>query len=175
LLDTVLDVADLTREVPLISQVGSIGLWTTSIGNVCAMYDLPAAPDAARERMRDYAAELGRCADASLGASGAMLAAMADPPAQFRGLQMSMKPHPREVVVQIVRAVLATMQHPEPADAWRRARLPALAALAERAGPLLGAEERRQLAASVLSAARAASDPEVRAGLMNVASRFGDK
>ena len=175
LLDTVLDVADLTREVPLISQVGSIGLWTTSIGNVCAMYDLPTAPDAARERMRDYAAELGRCADAALGASGAMLAAMADPPAQFRGLQMSMKPHPREVVVQIVQAVLATMKSHEPTDAWRRARLPALAALAERAGPLLTVEERGQLAASVLAAARAASDPEVRTGLMSVASRFGGK
>ena len=175
LLDAVLDVTDLTREVPLISQVGSIGLWMTSIGNVCAMYDLPAAPDAARERMRDYAVELGRCADASLGASGAALAAMADPPAQFRDLQTSMKPNPRESVMQVVQIVLATMKSPEPTDSWRRARLPALAALAERAALLLTAEERRQLAAGVLSAARAAADPEVRAGLTSVAGRFGDK
>jgi hypothetical protein len=175
LLDTVLDVADLTREVPLITQMASIGLWATSIGNVCAMYELPAAPDAARERMRDYAAELGRCADASLGAIGAVLVAMADPPAEFRGLQMSMKPNPRELVMPVVVGVLATMKSPEPTDAWRRARLPALAALADRAGPLLTAEERRQLAASVLAAARAASDPEVRTGLMSIASRFGGK
>jgi len=175
LLDTVLDVRDLTREVPAFTQLAGLGRWTLSIGTVCEMYDLPAAPEAAHARMRDYSAEIGRCLDASLGASGAMLAATADPPADARGILLAMNPSPHRTVVQTVQIVLAYMNRPEPADAWRRARLPALAALAARAGPLLTTGERRQLATSVLSASRAALDPEVRTGLISVASRFDDK
>src|SRR5262249_1985129 len=152
-----------------------LGLWTMSIGSVCELYDLPAAPEAARERMRDYAAEIGRCLDASLGASGASLAATADPPADARGVVMAIKPSPHETVVRTGRRVLGAINRPEPDDAWRRARLPALAALAARAGPLLTTDERRQLATSALSASRTARDPEVRTGLMSVASRFGGK
>jgi hypothetical protein len=92
-----------------------------------------------------------------------------------RGMLMAMQPSPHQAVVQTVQIVLAYMNRPEPADAWRRARLPALAAVAARAGPLLTADERRQLATGVLSASRTARDPEVRTGLMSVASRFGDK
>jgi hypothetical protein len=106
---------------------------------------------------------------------GAALAATADPPAQYRGVLMAMKPSPHQLVMQMMQITLATMSRPEPADAWRRARLSALAALAERAGPLLTTDERGQLAASVLSASRTARDPELRTGLMSVASRFGDK
>src|SRR5262249_37727888 len=53
LLDAVFDVGDLTREVPAFTQLSGVGLWTMSIGSVCELYDLPAAPEAARERMRD--------------------------------------------------------------------------------------------------------------------------
>jgi hypothetical protein len=175
LLDTVLDVSDLTREVPLIGQMSGLGRWTMTIGDVCAMYDLPAAPQAARERLRDYPTEIGRCMDALLGASGAVLAATADPPAWFRGVLEAMKPNPHQMVMQAMQVSLATMSRPELTDAWRRARLPALAALAERASPLLTADERRQVAASVQSASRTARDPELRTGLMRVASRYGDK
>jgi hypothetical protein len=175
LLDTVLDVSDLTREVPLITQMTGLGRWTMTIGDVCAMYDLPAAPQAAHERLRDYAPEIGRCMDAVLGASGAALAATADPPAWFRGVLETMKPNPHQMVVQSMQIALATMSRPELADAWRRARLPALAALAERASPLLTADERRQVATSVLSASRTARDPELRTGLTGVASRYGEK
>jgi hypothetical protein len=175
LLDTVLDVGDLTRDVPAFTQLAGLGQWMMSVGTVCEMYDLPTAPEAARERMRDYPVEIGRCLDATLGASGAMLAATADPPADAHGILMAMKPSPHQTVVQTVQIVLAYINRPEPADAWRRARLPALAALAARAGPLLTTDERRQLATSVLSASRTARDPEVRTGLINVASRFGDK
>jgi hypothetical protein len=174
LLDTVLDVGDLTREVPAFTQLAGLGRWTMSIAAVCEMYE-PAAPEAVRERMHDYPAEIGRCLDATLGASGAMLAATADPPADARGILMAWQPSPHWAVVQTVQIVLAYMNRPEPADPWRRARLPALAALAARAGPLLTADERRQLATGVLSASRTARDPEVRTGLVSVASRFGDK
>ncbi|MGL9617006.1 hypothetical protein QRQ56_03315 [Bradyrhizobium sp. U531] len=175
LLDRVFDVGDLTREVPAFNQLAGLGRWTMSIGAVCEMYDLPAAPEAGQERMRDYSAEIGRCLDASLGASGAMLAATANPPADARGILMAMHPSPHETVVQTVQIMLAYMNRPEPADDWRRARLQALAALAARAGPLLTTDERRQLATDVLSASRTARDAEVRTGLMSVASRFGDK
>jgi hypothetical protein len=113
--------------------------------------------------------------DALLGASGAVLAATADPPAWFRGVLEAMKPNPHQMVMQAMQVSLATMSRPELTDAWRRARLPALAALAERASPLLTADERRQVAASVQSASRTARDPELRTGLMRVASRYGDK
>ena len=175
LFDAVLDVGDLTRETPLITQMAGIGRWSILIGEVCGMYDLPTAPQEARERMRSYAPEIGRCLDALLGASGAGLAATADPPAWFRGMLEALKPNPHQMVIQAVQITLATMSRPEPADAWRRARLPALAALAERAGPLLTADERRRVAASVLSVSRAARDAALRTGLMGVASRLGDK
>ena len=175
LLDTVLDVSDLTREVPLISQMSGIGQRMVSMGDVCVMYDLPAAPEAARERMRGYATELGRCMDAALGAAGAMLAMTADPPAQFRSLLASMKPNPHQMVMQIVLAVLVNIGRPEPSDDWRRARLPALDALAERASPLLTTDERHKLSESMLSVSRNARDAELRAGLVRVADRFGDK
>lgn len=44
LLDTVLDVSDLTSVVLLISQMGGIGQRMVSMGDVCVMYDLPTAP-----------------------------------------------------------------------------------------------------------------------------------
>jgi hypothetical protein len=68
-LDTVIDVGELTREFPAVSQAGGLGLWSTSIANVCELYDLPAAADAARERMRDYATVIGRCLDQASGRS----------------------------------------------------------------------------------------------------------
>jgi hypothetical protein len=53
--------------------------------------------------------------------------------------------------------------------------LPALAAVTERIGPLLTADERRQLATSAPSASRTARDPEVSSGLTTVAGRFGER
>jgi hypothetical protein len=175
LLDTVLDVSTLAREVPPMSQMAGVAQWMVMVGNVCGMYDLSAAPEAARERMHDYADEIGRCADALLTTSSTVLAATASAPPEFHGVIMAMKPSPQQMVVQSVRVVLAMVNRPDPTDGWRRARLPALAAFAARTSPLLSADERGPLAASLESASRGARDPELRAGLMSVAGRLADK
>ncbi len=175
LLDTVLDVSALTRDAPASAQLAGIAQWSAAIGDVCRMYDLPAAPAAARAHLRDYAAELGRCMDAVLDMSGVLLAATANAAPQTRSIIRGMKPSPHQTVMQTVQLTLAVINRPEPTDAWRRVRLLALTGLAERAGPLLTADERHQLATSVQSASRAAHDPEVQTGLTMVASRLGDK
>ncbi|CCE00745.1 hypothetical protein BRAS3809_3710001 [Bradyrhizobium sp. STM 3809] len=146
--------------------------WIHSIVDVCTLYDLPAAPETARQRMRDYADEIGRCADAPLDAVGALVATMASAPAEYRSIAASMKSNPQQMVTQTVEGVLATVQHPEATDTWRRARLPALTALAERLRPLLTADERRPIVSSLEAASRAARDPQFQAGLANAASRL---
>ena len=110
------------------SQLISLGQWTQALGEVCVMYDFPTAPEAMREHMREFAAEIGRCADASLGTNGAALATTATASAEEQAVLQAAKPNPRELAVQSAQRTLTIMAHPLPDDAWRRARLPALGA-----------------------------------------------
>ena len=189
LLEAVFNTAPLPSAPPPISELGPVNDWVMSVARVGQVYTLAGTglttvtgPNAATQVVETqaehnvvaYAPEMGRYLDAQL----SLLKVEADivtrfltehpetlsDPARLAGLMKI-----RDGLAQSISGVIQTIGTEGVADDWRRARMPALQAIAPEAARLLATDARSQLRTQALALAGASHDAALKTSLQTFA------
>jgi hypothetical protein len=178
LFDAVFNTAPAQAATPAWDDLDAVNDWLLSTVRVGQTYILAgtgltdinqvannqAAQAQVERNLQTYGPELGRFFDAELTLEGAeaatasayLAAHPAQSPDEAQGLDKV-----RAGITQTAASIIETLADPTTGNPWREARAQALVAFAGRAGPLLTAAQRQQLAQAATQVATQANDPQL--------------
>ncbi len=194
LLDFVLDTASLQNgPVQPMSALETLNAWNLDVVKVGLVYilagtgvtdiaALPNTPDVMAKINANtvkYAPEMGRYIDAQLRLQAALIDTISSYMATASESDLdkanfkSGLAQVRSGVAGTINGAITTLPNEGLTDDWRRARLPALTAIASRAVKFLTPEDLKALHDTATEVAGQMSDPEVKAGLTSFAAALG--